>query len=97
MPVSSRIGHKRCIGIISGNSVLFMHLNTDALLISLCPPLCKIRSDEVGLQEVDELIRTYRHSCAWFLGPFYNLVRFFHPDYIKPLLLASGKCFTGLY
>ncbi|XP_053496110.1 cytochrome P450 4F3 isoform X2 [Ictalurus furcatus] len=50
-----------------------------------------IRSDEVGLQEVDELIRTYRHSCAWFLGPFYNLVRFFHPDFVKPLLLASAS------
>ncbi|NP_001316208.1 docosahexaenoic acid omega-hydroxylase CYP4F3-like [Ictalurus punctatus] len=51
----------------------------------------KIRSDEVGLQEVDELIRTYHHSCAWFLGPFYNLVRFFHPDFVKPLLLASAS------
>ncbi|XP_046710651.1 cytochrome P450 4F3 [Silurus meridionalis] len=49
------------------------------------------RSDEVGLQEVDELVRTYHHSCAWFLGPFYNLVRVFHPDYVKPLLLASAS------
>ncbi|KAK3560024.1 hypothetical protein QTP86_033823 [Hemibagrus guttatus] len=50
-----------------------------------------IRSDEVGLQELDELIRTYHHSCAWFLGPFYNLVRCFHPDYIKPLLFVSAS------
>ncbi|XP_062859604.1 cytochrome P450 4F3 [Trichomycterus rosablanca] len=49
-----------------------------------------IRTDEVGLQEVDDLVRTYRHSCAWFLGPFYDIVRFFHPDYIKPLLLAPA-------
>ncbi|XP_026988602.1 cytochrome P450 4F3 [Tachysurus fulvidraco] len=50
-----------------------------------------IRSDEVGLQDLDKLIKTYRHSCAWFLGPFYNLVRCFHPDYIKPLLIASAS------
>ncbi|XP_031416430.1 cytochrome P450 4F3 isoform X2 [Clupea harengus] len=50
-----------------------------------------MKSSEEGLKAVDELVRTYRHSCAWFLGPFYNLVRVFHPDYIKPLLLASGQ------
>ncbi|XP_076856679.1 cytochrome P450 4F3 [Brachyhypopomus gauderio] len=50
-----------------------------------------MRSDEVGLQEVDELVRTYRHSCTWFLGPFYNLVRLFHPDYVKPILLAPAS------
>ncbi|XP_072523012.1 cytochrome P450 4F3 [Salminus brasiliensis] len=50
-----------------------------------------IRTDEIGMQEVDELVRRYRHSCAWFLGPFFNLVRLFHPDYIKPLLLASAS------
>ncbi|KAK1794491.1 hypothetical protein P4O66_011360 [Electrophorus voltai] len=50
-----------------------------------------MRSDEDGLQAVDELVRTYRHSCAWFLGPFYNMVRLFHPDYVKPLLLAPGQ------
>uniref|UniRef100_A0AAR2IXV3 Cytochrome P450, family 4, subfamily F, polypeptide 3 n=1 Tax=Pygocentrus nattereri TaxID=42514 RepID=A0AAR2IXV3_PYGNA len=64
-----------------------------------CPPqrnwllghMGMIRTDEVGMQEVDELIRTYRHCCAWFLGPFYNIIRLFHPDYLKPLLLASGQ------
>uniref|UniRef100_A0AAY5F0Y8 Cytochrome P450, family 4, subfamily F, polypeptide 3 n=1 Tax=Electrophorus electricus TaxID=8005 RepID=A0AAY5F0Y8_ELEEL len=50
-----------------------------------------MRSDEDGLQAVDELVRTYRHSCAWFLGPFYNMVRLFHPDYVKPLLLAPAS------
>ncbi|XP_076154756.1 cytochrome P450 4F3-like [Alosa pseudoharengus] len=50
-----------------------------------------MKSSEEGLREVDELVRTYQHSCAWFLGPFYNLVRIFHPDYIKPLLLASAS------
>ncbi|XP_030630746.1 cytochrome P450 4F3 [Chanos chanos] len=50
-----------------------------------------MQSDEEGLKSVDELIRTYRHSCAWYLGPLYNLVRLFHPDYIKSLLLASAS------
>ncbi|XP_049320521.1 cytochrome P450 4F3 [Astyanax mexicanus] len=64
-----------------------------------CPPqrnwllghMGLIRTDEAGMQEVDELVREYRHSCAWFLGPFYNIVRLFHPDYIKPLFLASAS------
>ncbi|KAL2078541.1 hypothetical protein ACEWY4_026226 [Coilia grayii] len=50
-----------------------------------------MQSSEEGLKSVDELVRTYRHSCAWFLGPFYDMVRLFHPDYIKPLLLASAS------
>uniref|UniRef100_A0A8K9Y1N4 aromatase n=1 Tax=Oncorhynchus mykiss TaxID=8022 RepID=A0A8K9Y1N4_ONCMY len=52
--------------------------------------LGEMRSTEEGLQAVDQLVRTYSHSCSWFLGPFYSLVRLFHPDYIKPLLLAPG-------
>uniref|UniRef100_A0A6Q2Y0U0 Cytochrome P450, family 4, subfamily F, polypeptide 3 n=1 Tax=Esox lucius TaxID=8010 RepID=A0A6Q2Y0U0_ESOLU len=50
-----------------------------------------MRSTEEGLQAVDRLVRTYKHSCSWFLGPFYSLVRLFHPDYVKPLLLASAS------
>ncbi|XP_061088832.1 cytochrome P450 4F3 [Conger conger] len=49
-----------------------------------------IQSTEEGLQSVDELVRRYRHSCTWFLGPFYTLVRLFHPDYTKPILTASA-------
>ncbi|ROI83826.1 Leukotriene-B(4) omega-hydroxylase 2 [Anabarilius grahami] len=48
--------------------------------------------NEAGLQAVDDLVRRYVHSCAWYLGPFYNMVRLFHPDYIKSLLSASGHC-----
>ncbi|CAM4712572.1 unnamed protein product [Leuciscus chuanchicus] len=47
--------------------------------------------NEEGLQAVDDLIRRYVHSCSWFLGPFYNMVRLFHPDYIKSLLTASAS------
>uniref|UniRef100_A0A3P9B1W5 Cytochrome P450 family 4 subfamily F member 8 n=2 Tax=Haplochromini TaxID=319058 RepID=A0A3P9B1W5_9CICH len=50
--------------------------------------LGKMQSTEEGLQRVDDLVQTYKHSCCWFLGPFYHLVRLFHPDYVKPLLMA---------
>ncbi|XP_048870627.1 cytochrome P450 4F3 [Brienomyrus brachyistius] len=47
-----------------------------------------MQNTEEGLQAVDQLVSTYQHSCAWFLGPFYTLIRLFHPDYTKPILLA---------
>ncbi|KAL4648589.1 leukotriene-B(4) omega-hydroxylase 2-like [Arapaima gigas] len=50
-----------------------------------------MRNTEEGLQSVDELVKMYKHSCAWFLGPFYTLIRLFHPDYIKPILLAPAS------
>ncbi|KAJ8363097.1 hypothetical protein SKAU_G00119280 [Synaphobranchus kaupii] len=50
-----------------------------------------MRSTDEGLQAADQLVRTYRHSCTWFLGPFYTLVRLFHPDYTKPILMASAS------
>uniref|UniRef100_A0A3B4WVK1 aromatase n=1 Tax=Seriola lalandi dorsalis TaxID=1841481 RepID=A0A3B4WVK1_SERLL len=53
--------------------------------------LGQMQSTEEGLLQVDDLVRTYKHSCSWFLGPFYHLVRVFHPDYVKPLLMASGR------
>lgn len=49
-----------------------------------------MQSTEEGLLQVDELVQTYTHSCSWFLGPFYHLVRLFHPDYVRPLLMAPG-------
>ncbi|XP_051912900.1 cytochrome P450 4F3 [Hippocampus zosterae] len=52
--------------------------------------LGKMQSTEEGLLQVDELVQTYKHSCSWFLGPFYHLVRLFHPDYVKPLLTAHA-------
>uniref|UniRef100_A0A669CSC1 aromatase n=1 Tax=Oreochromis niloticus TaxID=8128 RepID=A0A669CSC1_ORENI len=53
--------------------------------------LGKMQSTEEGLQQVDDLVQTYKHSCCWFLGPFYHLVRLFHPDYVKPLLMAPAS------
>ncbi|XP_029942080.1 cytochrome P450 4F3 [Salarias fasciatus] len=51
----------------------------------------QMQSSEEGLQQVDRLVQTYTHSCSWFLGPFYHLVRVFHPDYVKPLLMAPAS------
>ncbi|KAM9766397.1 cytochrome P450 4F3 [Menidia menidia] len=51
----------------------------------------QMQSTEEGLLQVDDLVQTYKHSCSWFLGPFYHLVRVFHPDYVKPLLMASAN------
>uniref|UniRef100_A0A096LVW6 aromatase n=2 Tax=Poecilia formosa TaxID=48698 RepID=A0A096LVW6_POEFO len=53
--------------------------------------LGQMQSTEEGLQQVDELVQTYKHSCSWFFGPFYHMVRVFHPDYVKPLLMASAN------
>ncbi|XP_060888951.1 cytochrome P450 4F3 [Labrus mixtus] len=53
--------------------------------------LGQIQSTEEGLLQVDDLVETYKHSCSWFLGPFYHLVRLFHPEYVKPLLMAPAS------
>ncbi|XP_038575785.1 cytochrome P450 4F3 isoform X1 [Micropterus salmoides] len=53
--------------------------------------LGQMQSTEEGLLQVDDLVRTYEHSCSWFIGPFYHIVRLFHPDYVKPLLMAPAS------
>ncbi|CAL1598430.1 unnamed protein product [Knipowitschia caucasica] len=53
--------------------------------------LGQMQSAEEGLLQVEELVRTYKHSCSWFFGPFYHLVRIFHPDFAKTLLMAPGS------
>uniref|UniRef100_A0A3B5BBI5 Leukotriene-B(4) omega-hydroxylase 2-like n=1 Tax=Stegastes partitus TaxID=144197 RepID=A0A3B5BBI5_9TELE len=53
--------------------------------------LGQMQSTEEGLLQVDDLVRRYKHSCCWFIGPFYHLVRLFHPDYVKPLLMAPAS------
>uniref|UniRef100_A0A8C5FWD0 Docosahexaenoic acid omega-hydroxylase CYP4F3-like n=1 Tax=Gadus morhua TaxID=8049 RepID=A0A8C5FWD0_GADMO len=50
-----------------------------------------MRDSEEGLLDVDRLVRTHGHSCSWFLGPFYHLVRVFHPDFTSPLLKAAAS------
>ncbi|XP_076017973.1 cytochrome P450 4F3 [Genypterus blacodes] len=53
--------------------------------------LGQMQNTEEGLRQVDDLVQTHKHSCSWFLGPFYHLVRLFHPDYVKPLLMAPAS------
>uniref|UniRef100_A0A3P9B2L0 Docosahexaenoic acid omega-hydroxylase CYP4F3 n=1 Tax=Maylandia zebra TaxID=106582 RepID=A0A3P9B2L0_9CICH len=53
--------------------------------------LGQVRYTEEGFQLMDDMVKTYKHSCSWVLGPFYHLVRLFHPDYIKPLLMAPAS------
>nr|XP_020456403.1 docosahexaenoic acid omega-hydroxylase CYP4F3-like [Monopterus albus] len=53
--------------------------------------LGQMQSTEEGLLQVDNLVQTHKHSCSWFLGPFYHLVRVFHPDFVKPLLMAPAS------
>ncbi|KAM4601832.1 cytochrome P450 4F3 [Polymixia lowei] len=53
--------------------------------------LGQMQNTEEGLVAVDDLVQSYTHSCCWFLGPFYHLVRVFHPDYTKPLLMAPAS------
>uniref|UniRef100_A0AAQ6A2W9 Cytochrome P450, family 4, subfamily F, polypeptide 3 n=1 Tax=Amphiprion ocellaris TaxID=80972 RepID=A0AAQ6A2W9_AMPOC len=50
-----------------------------------------MQSTEEGLLQVDDLVQKYKHSCCWFLGPFYHLVRLFHPEYVRPLLMAPAS------
>lgn len=54
-----------------------------------------MQNTEAGLLQVDDLVQTYKHSCCWFIGPFYHLVRVFHPDFVKPLLMAPGRETSG--
>lgn len=53
--------------------------------------LGQMQSKEEGFLQVDDLVQTYKHSCCWFIGPFYHIVRLFHPDYVKPLLMAPAN------
>ncbi|XP_059689072.1 ultra-long-chain fatty acid omega-hydroxylase [Gavia stellata] len=48
------------------------------------------KSTEEGLQQVDELVARYRHGCLWWLSPWIPILRIFHPDTLRPILLASA-------
>uniref|UniRef100_H3DID8 aromatase n=1 Tax=Tetraodon nigroviridis TaxID=99883 RepID=H3DID8_TETNG len=53
--------------------------------------LGQMQSTEEGLLQVEELVQMFTYCCSWFIGPFYHLLRVFHPDYVKPLLTASAS------
>ncbi|KAM9610948.1 ultra-long-chain fatty acid omega-hydroxylase isoform 2-T2 [Morphnus guianensis] len=48
------------------------------------------KSTEEGLQHVDELVAQYRHGCLWWISPWMPILRLFHPDTLRPILLASA-------
>ncbi|XP_064293214.1 ultra-long-chain fatty acid omega-hydroxylase isoform X2 [Phalacrocorax carbo] len=48
------------------------------------------KSTEEGLQQVDELVARYRHGCLWWILPWMPILRLFHPDTLRPVLLASA-------
>ncbi|TNM94053.1 hypothetical protein fugu_002229 [Takifugu bimaculatus] len=71
---------------------------------SVCPLLAVLAAAPVALLtfwtakllkkvylQVDELVQMFTYCCSWFIGPFYHLVRVFHPDYVKPLLMAPAS------
>lgn len=43
------------------------------------------------MQCVDELVGRYGHSCLWWFGPWFPILRLFHPEAVKPVLLESGS------
>lgn len=43
------------------------------------------------MQCVDELVGRYSHSCLWWFGPWFPILRLFHPEAVKPVLLESGS------
>lgn len=51
----------------------------------------QIRSSEEGLLYEQGLASTYGDVCGWWVGPWYAVVRIFHPTYIKPVLFAPGR------
>lgn len=59
------------------------------------PLLLQIQASEEGLLYIQSLVRTFRDVCCWWVGPWQPVVRIFHPAFIKPVLLASGRHHAG--
>ncbi|CAM2095147.1 unnamed protein product [Caretta caretta] len=53
------------------------------------PTDCQGQNAEEGMQCVDELVGGYSHSCLWWFGPWFPILRLFHPEAVKPVLLES--------
>ncbi|KAI5196281.1 Cytochrome P450 4F3 [Manis pentadactyla] len=49
-----------------------------------------IRSSEEGLLYTQGLSSTYGDLCCWWVGPWYAVIRIFHPACIKPVLFAPA-------
>ncbi|XP_078387266.1 cytochrome P450 4F3 isoform X2 [Cetorhinus maximus] len=49
-----------------------------------------VNPDEEGMRKLAELVLTFPLTMKTWLGPVLPLISLFHPDYIKPVLLASA-------
>ncbi|XP_048196854.1 cytochrome P450 4F3-like [Perognathus longimembris pacificus] len=49
-----------------------------------------VQSSEEGLQYIQALAWKFETVCLWWVGPWQPVVRLFHPDFIKPVLLAPA-------
>ncbi|XP_065773612.1 cytochrome P450 4F3 isoform X1 [Muntiacus reevesi] len=49
-----------------------------------------IQSSEEGLLYTQGLAGTYGDACCWWMGPWYPIIRIFHPTCIKPVLFAPA-------
>uniref|UniRef100_A0A4X2L1N6 Uncharacterized protein n=1 Tax=Vombatus ursinus TaxID=29139 RepID=A0A4X2L1N6_VOMUR len=68
------------------------------------PPLKHWFFGHLGLVTSDEEIvqfhigesQHFRDVCCWWVGAWCPVIRIFHPSYIKPVLLASGRLLSSL-
>ncbi|XP_059848107.1 ultra-long-chain fatty acid omega-hydroxylase isoform X3 [Hypanus sabinus] len=74
------------------------HQNSKKLMCFSSPPkrswlmghLGMVNPDEEGLQTVGQLVVKFPLTMKTQFGPLLHLIHLFHPDYIKPVLLASA-------
>lgn len=66
-------------------------LGTSSLLL---PYLLQYLPNEAGLQDEKKVLDNMHHILLVWMGPVLPLLVLVHPDYIKPILGASGRC-TG--
>ena len=45
---------------------------------------------EEGMRLVEELGHHFRDVHLWWMGPFFPILRLVHPNFVAPLLQASG-------
>ncbi|OXB52935.1 hypothetical protein ASZ78_001112 [Callipepla squamata] len=53
--------------------------------------MAQARNTEEGLQDVDKLVAQYRHGCLWWVSPWLPVLRLFHPNTLRPVLMASAS------
>ncbi|XP_069737673.1 cytochrome P450 4F3-like [Phaenicophaeus curvirostris] len=49
------------------------------------------KSSEEGLRQVVELVTRYGRGCLWWVTPWLPVLRLFHPDTLRPILMASAS------